>query len=184
MTFKKNYLTPQHLCIVDIGSYKIRVSLCRFLNKQVTILGYQEKRQDTNNFINQECRNIVELSENIDDTIKKLERTSQIPVENIVVNFPFGELFVSTKKINYKRDLPHSTIKKEELEKIISRAENIGLKSLSNDIREKTGLGKNDLELILSRMNHIKIDGEIQERILGSEGENIRISIVNIFVPL
>lgn len=184
MNFKKNYLSPQYLCIVDIGSYKIRVSACKFFNKRVTILWYREKRQDTSNFINQECRNIVELSESINETIKKLESESDIQIDKIVVNFPFGELFVATKKVNYKRNLPHSSVKKEELEKIIMRAENLGLKSLSQDILEKTGLGKNDLELILSRMNHIKIDGEIKERILGEEWENIRISLLNIFVPL
>lgn len=184
MNFKKNYLAPQYLCIVDIGSYKIRVSICKFLNKRVTILWYREKRQDTNNFINQECLNIVELSENIDEIIKKLEKESSVQIEQIVVNFPFGELFVATKKVNYKRDLPHSSIKKEELEKIIMRAETLGLKSLSGEILDKTGLWKNDLELVLSRMNHIKIDGEVKERILWEEWENIRISLLNIFVPL
>lgn len=184
MNFKKISLSPTYLYIVDIGSYKIRVSACSFLNKRVSILGYTEKRQDTNNFINQECRDIIWLSENINQTLKKLEWEIGIDIEKVVVNFPFGELFVSTKKINYKRDFPHSPLKEEELEKIIQRAESISLRKLSEEIKEYSNLGKDELELILSRMNHVSIDGVEQERILGNEGINVRISLLNIFVPL
>lgn len=184
MNFKKVSLTPTYLYIIDIGSYKIRISACKFLNKRVRILGYTEKRQDTNNFINQECRDIIGLSENINETLKKLEQEIGFPIEKVVVNFPFGELFVATKKINYKRDFPHNPLKEEEFEKIIERAENISLKKLTEEIKDTSDLGKDETELILSRLNHISIDGVKQDKILGNEGQNIRISLLNIFVPL
>jgi len=184
MNFKKQYLTPTYLCIIDIGSYKIRVSACQFLNKQATLLGYLEKRQDTNNFINQECRDIVELSENINEAITRLEKQCKITLDQVVVNFPFGELFVATKTMNYKRSLPHAPIKDEELETIIERAENLSLKKLCEEIREKTSLWKDEIELVLSRIHQMKIDGVAHDKLLGEDGENVRVSLLNIFVPL
>lgn len=184
MNFTKKYITPQYLGIIDIGSYKVRVSACKFLNKKVTILGYTEKRQDTASFVNQECTNLAGLCEDINDTIKKLERESKVVLDKVVINFPFGELFVATKKINYKRSFPHTAISKEELEKIIRRAEEISLKKLSAEIYETSGIGKEEIELILSRINSFKIDNQNHDIVIGQEWENIRISVLNVFVPL
>ena len=133
----------------------------------MTILGYTEKRQDTSTFINGECRDLATLCEDIDDTIKKLEKESSVSLEKVVINFPFGELFVATKKINYRRKRTQSPIDKQELEKIITRAQEISLKKLSSEIYERHAIGKQETELILSRINSFKIDGKTQELVVG-----------------
>lgn len=184
MNFTKKYITPQYLWIIDIGSYKIRISACKFLNKKVTVLWYTEKRQDTSIFINQECTNLAALCEDIDDAIKKLEKESKVVLDKVVINFPFGELFVATKKINYKRSLPHTAIDHSELETIIRKAEEISLKKLSGEIYETSGIGKEEIELILSRINSFTIDKKVEKIVIGQEWENIRISVLNVFVPL
>ena len=184
MNFTKKYITPSYLGIIDIGSYKIRVSACKFLNKKVTLLGYTEKRQDTSTFINGQCTNLAGLCEDIDDTLKKLERESKISLDEVVINFPFGELFAATKKINYKRSRPHTPLDREEIELIISRAQEISLKKLSQEIYETHGIGKEEIELILSRINSFKIDTVEHKVVVGEEWENIKISVLNVFVPL
>ncbi len=184
MNFTRKHIAPQYLGIIDIGSYKIRVSACKFLNKQVTILWYTEKRQNTSTFINGECRDLATLCEDIDDTIKKLESENTIILERVVINFPFWELFVATKKINYRRSLPHTPIDKVELEKIITRAQEISLKKLSSEIYETHAIGREETELILSRINSFKIDGTLHELVIGKSGENIKISVFNVFAPL
>ncbi len=169
MNFTKKYITPSYLGIIDIGSYKIRVSACKFLNKKVTLLGYTEKRQDTSTFINGQCTNLAGLCEDIDDTLKKLERESKISLDEVVINFPFGELFAATKKINYKRSRPHTPLDREEIELIISRAQEISLKKLSQEIYETHGIGKEEIELILSRINSFKIDTVEHKVVVGEE---------------
>lgn len=184
MNFTKKYITPSYLWIIDIGSYKIRISACKFLNKKVTILWYTEKRQDSSTFVNGECTNLAWLCEDINDTIKKLERESKVILDKVIINFPFGELFVSTKKINYKRSFPHTAISGEELEQIISRAQEISLKKLSQEIYETHGIGKEEIELILSRINNFKIDKKSHKIVIWQQWENIKISVLNVFVPL
>jgi len=184
MNFTKKHIAPAYLGIIDIGSYKIRISACKFLNKKVSILGYTEKRQDTSIFVNQECTNLPALCEDIDDTIKKLEKESSIILDRVVINFPFWELFVATKKINYKRRLPHSPIDHDELEIIIKKAEEISLKKLTSEIYETNSIGKEEIELILSRINSFKIDGITKEMVIWEQWENIKISVLNVFVPL
>ena len=184
MNFTKQYITPEYLGIIDIGSYKIRVSACKFLNKKVTILWYTEKRQNTSAFINGECQDLPSLCEDIDDTIKRLEKESKVQLEKVIINFPFGELFAATKKINYKRRLPHTPIDHGELEKIIKRAQEISLEKLAGEIYDTNGIGREEIELILSRIHSFKIDSQEKKIVIGEEGENIKISVLNVFVPL
>ncbi len=184
MNFTKKYIPPQYLWIIDIGSYKIRVSACKFLNKKITVLWYTEKRQNTSTFVNGECTDLPWLCEDIDDTIKKLEQEAKVKLEKVVINFPFGELFAATKKINYRRNLPHTPITREELEKIISRAQEISLKKLSGEIYEIHGIGKEETELILSRISSFRIDWVECKVVIGKEWENIKVSALNVFAPL
>lgn len=183
MSFTKHHIRPKNLCIIDIGSYKLRVCAARFKNKKIEILGYTEKRQDISYFANQECLNLPGLCNNISEAIEKLEKLLDFPLDDIVINYPFGELFLGSKKINYKRDLPHKKITLEELEKIMTSVEKLCLKSLSEEIDKLYGLSHNEVQILLSRVNTISIDHETQEKIIGKQWEHMKISLLNAFIP-
>lgn len=183
MSFTKHHIRPKNLCIIDIGSYKLRVCAARFKNKKIEILGYTEKRQDISYFANQECLNLPGLCNNISEAIEKLEDLIDFPLDDIVINYPFWELFLGSKNINYKRDFPHKKITIEELEKIMTSVEKLCLKSLNEDIDKLYGLSENEVQILLSRVNNISIDHTEQEKIIGKSWENMKISLLNAFIP-
>lgn len=183
MSFTTRHITAKTLCIIDIGSYKLRVCAAKFKNQKIDILGYAEKRQDVSYFSNQECSNLPGLCQNISEAIQKLESQIGFSLENIVVNYPFGELFLGSKKINYRRKNPSKTIGLKELEEIMESVEKLCLKKLTWDVEKLYGLSPEDIQILLSRVNDISIDGESHDKIIGREWENMKISLLNAFIP-
>lgn len=89
MSFTKYDIPAKTFCIIDMGSYKLRLCAARFKNKQIELLSYSEKRQDISYFANNECLNLPGLCNNISEAIKKLERESGETLDNIIINYPF-----------------------------------------------------------------------------------------------
>ncbi|MDA9128948.1 pilus assembly protein PilM [Candidatus Gracilibacteria bacterium] len=183
MSFTTKHIKAKTLCIIDIGSYKLRACATKFKNQKIDILGYVEKRQDSSYFSNHECTNLPGLCQNIIEVIQKLEAQITLPLDEIVVNYPFGELFLGSKKINYKRKHAGKGITLTELEEIMESVEKLCLKKLTGDVERLYGLNSSDIQILLSRVNAISIDGENHQKIIGKEGTNIRISLLNAFVP-
>lgn len=183
MSFTKQYISSKILCIVDIGSYKLRVCAAKFKNNKISILGYREKRQDISYFANQECLNLPGLCENISEIIEKLEKDIGGSLKNVVLNYPFWELFLSSRKINYKRKFPHTWITMNELEEILGSVEKLCLSRLTDEVDKLYGLTPEELQIILSRVNHVRIDGEKVEKVVGKQWENLKISLLNAFIP-
>lgn len=184
MNFTKHHITAKTLCIIDIGSYKLRACAARFKNKKIYLLGYSEKRQDISYFANQECLNLPGLCNNISELIEKLEREIDETVVDMVINYPFGELFLSSKKINYKRKKPHDWISLEEIHSIMQSVEKLCLKKLTEEIEKLYGLTSKEIQIILSRVNSISIDTRNYDRVIWAQGINMKISLLNAFIPL
>lgn len=183
MKFTKKHIAAKNLCIIDIGSYKLRTCGARFKNKQVQILGYSEKRQDISYFANNECLNLPWLCENILESIEKLEAQIDFTFDDIVINYPFWELFLGSKSINYKRDHPNEAITISELEDIMQSVEKLCLSKLSLEIDKLYGLSHEEVQIILSRVNKVSIDGKKYEKIIGQQWGNMKISVLNAFIP-
>lgn len=167
MVFTKQDIPSQLLCIIDIGSYKLRVCAASFKNKRIEVLGYHEKRQDSSYFSNQECKNLPGLCQNISDAIKKLEQELDISLHEIVINYPFGEIFLASKKIHHTRKNPLLPLEEEELISIMLLAEQQCLRQLTQEVEALSGLREPEIQVLLSRVNHVSLDGRQQEKILG-----------------
>jgi hypothetical protein len=70
MSFIKKDILSKTIAVVDIWSYKVRVSICNFKNNKLKLIWYWEKRQDSSCFSNWECEDIELLTENIKIAIK------------------------------------------------------------------------------------------------------------------
>ncbi len=184
MVFTKQHIPAKVLCIIDIGSYKLRVCAASFLNQRIEVLGYNEKRQDTSYFSNQECKNLPGLCRNISESIEKLEKDLALSLDEIVINYPFGELFLASKKIHHTRKHPHTWVDENELESIMEVVEKQCLKHLSEEVDILYGLTASEIQILLSRVNGIRLDGVTQEKIIGKKGETMTLSLVNAFIPL
>lgn len=183
MSFTTKHIKAETLCIIDVWSYKLRVCAAQFKNKKIDILAYNEKRQDITYFSNQECINLPWLCENISDAIKKLEDEVGIKLDKIVINYPFWELYLGSRTINYKRKKNHTLITQRELEDIMELSEKLCLKKLIWEVEKLYGLSALDVQILLSRVNSISIDGEPYKKIIGKQGEKMKISLLNVFIP-
>lgn len=183
MSFTRKHIPAKTLCIIDIWSYKLRACAAQFKNKQIEVLAYHEKRQDISYFANNECLNVPGLCKNIANILDIVEQQWEVRCKDIVINYPFWELFLWSKSINYKRDHPHRKIDKQELLNIFSSIEKLCLKSLSERIDRYYGLSQNEVQILLSRVNNIHIDGKKIDKIIWVEGENMKVSLLNAFIP-
>jgi hypothetical protein len=61
--------------------------------------------------------------------------------------------------------------------------EKLCLNKLTHKIDKLYGLDKKEVQIILSRVNNISLDGEIHEKIIGKQGSNMKISLLNAFIP-
>jgi cell division ATPase FtsA len=94
VAFTKKHIPSKILCVIDIGSYKLRVCAAQFKNKGIEIIAYHEKRQDISYFANNECLNLPGLCENISEVIQKLEGQANMQFDDLVINYPFGEMYL------------------------------------------------------------------------------------------
>ncbi|PID87599.1 hypothetical protein CSB07_00570 [Candidatus Gracilibacteria bacterium] len=184
MNFIKREIKAETIGIIDIGSYKIRAGICNFKNGDLELIGYGEKRQDTRYIKSGEVTNIEGLCKNIESALKKAEKGLKIKVKKIIINISFKEVFIKTNKLNYKRKDIYKEIDKEELDTIIKKVEKKIISEHLSDIKNDSGYNKSDLKLILSNITKIQIDKIDTKKLLGQNGENISLSILNTFIPL
>lgn len=184
MPFQTQNLPSQVIAIVEVGSYRIKVCVCEFKNDKVNILTYSEKRQSTSYFVNGECKNLEMLGTWIKDALKKTEKENNIQIKDVVINYPFGELFFYNNKLNYKRENEKHLITKDELQKIFKKTEKIILQKCFKDIEKKSGFIETDIKLIISSILNINIDNQSYQRIIWETGSDMSISLLNMLIPM
>ena len=134
MSFTKQNISSRDFCIIEIGSYKLRLCAARLKNRKISLLGYHEKRQDISYFSNNECLNVPGLCENLRDGIHILEEQIGQALPDIVISYPFGEIFISCKHIHYKRKDKNLPLQPHELEEIFETLEKMSLEKQSQEI--------------------------------------------------
>lgn len=183
MWFEKKILAGKRFALVLIGSYKLRVCFVDFLNTKVRILWYTEKRQDTSLFANGECINLPWLAIKISETISDLEKRLWLHIKDIICNYPFWQEYLSLSHTNHPRKDRDSPINEAELCKILTQAEKICLVKGANEIEKLYGLKNSELDIILSRVTKVHIDGKKTGKILEKTWAEIKIQLLNITIP-
>ena len=180
MSFVKKEIDPKIIWIIDIGTYKIRVAITKYKNKDLELIWYWEKRQ---NCEISSINDIKLISKNIKSWIKKAEKNWNIKIKKIIINIPFEEIFFENSKVNYIRKDFMKKIDLKELEKIFIEIKKICLKKAFKNIRQNNSYKKEDLKLIISNIDNILIDKLETKKLLNKIWKEISISILNIFIP-
>lgn len=183
MNFIQKEIKPKIIWIIDIWTYKIRVWICKIINRDVELVWYWEKRQDENYVIMQEFENLEWISENISQAIKKAEKDWDIKVEDIIINIPNPNLFFEFSKINHIRENSESPIDKEELYNLLRLLEWQALKKHYKNIRENSGYKKSNIKLLISNISNILIDSEKTKKLVWTNPKEINVSLLNVFIP-
>lgn len=65
----------------------------------------------------------------------------------------------------------------------MEKVEKLSIQALSEEAQDMYGLSLHDQQILLSRVNSIKIDGRNIKKAVGKLGEELRISLVNTIIP-
>lgn len=183
MWFQKKQIQATKYALILIGSYKLRVCIAEFLNTKIRILWYTEKRQDTSLFSNGRCTNLSWLAHNITEILSRLESQLWTQCDEIITNYPFWELHLSISHSNHLRKNSEKIITEDELYNIFLQAEKMCLTKWARDIEKLYGLKNSELEIILSRVTQIHIDGKKEDAVLWKSWEEMKLQLLNITVP-
>lgn len=181
-TFKKNKLENEIVAIIDIGSYKIRVAICKFIDENVKLLAFAEKRQSSTDIVNNEIVNLEWVCENINLAIKKAEEKAWAKTEKIAINPVFANTFFYSKNISHNRSDKYKLIDENELKNILNKIEKISYFSATKEIEKNYLYPALDLEIIVSNISEIKIDNKIIKSPLQKNWEKISFNLLNIFL--
>lgn len=183
MNFIKKEIKPKIIWIVDIWTYKIRVWICKIINRDVELIWYWEKRQDENYIIMQEFQDLEWISENISQALHKAEIDWNTKVEDIIINLPTPNLFFEFSKINHIRENTTNKIDSEELYEIMNIIEASALKKHYKNIKNNSWYKKNDLKLLISNISNVLLDNVKSKKIIWNNPKEVNISLLNIFIP-
>ena len=182
--FQREEIKPKFIGVIDFWTYKIRVGICKMLNKSVELLWYWEKRQDLNDIDLWEPKNLEAVCKNIADAINKAEIDAKIKVDEFVINSLSPLLFFESSRINFVRDI-NEEIDEEELYEIFKNIEEQAFRNNYRNIKSLSGYGKNDLKLIINNISNIQLDGEFYSKNLTwTNPKEINVAILNIFTTL
>lgn len=185
MSFLRKKIEAKIIWIIDIGTYKIRVAITKYKNKDLDLLWYGEKRSFIIGYSNiNESMTTKQICEHIWDGIQKAEINANTKIEEIIINIPFQELFFEFSKVNYIRKNTKTPINKEELNQIIENLKEISLRKAFQNIQKNNSYPKEQLKLIISNISNILLDKKENTKLCWQNPREINISILNIFIPV
>jgi cell division ATPase FtsA len=182
MNFKKQELSVKTFSLLDIWTYKIRTVTCKFFDDGIGIIGYNEKRQEEDSFFLWEAKDIQSICDNVKCSLEKSEKEKI--GEEIIVNLFAPQFFLYSNQINFSRKNENEEINEKEIISLLKDFEKKYISSSCESIKNKSGYNKEDLKLIFSSIGEMKIDGKKIDFPIGKKGKNIKIGIINIFMPL
>ncbi|PZM85046.1 hypothetical protein DLH72_02320 [Candidatus Gracilibacteria bacterium] len=182
MNFDVKKIEPKYIGMIDIGTYKIRVGICKVFNRNVELIGYGEKRQDLNDIYLQEIKNIENVCENIKQAVEKAEIDAKMKIKEFMINIPTSNIFFESSSINYIKQEPEKEIDEDSMYKILKDIELNIFKNHYKRIKSSSGYDKNDLKLIISNISNIMLDSQPSKSLLGKKARFIDAYVLNIFI--
>jgi len=184
MAFIKKKINIWNIWIIDIWTHKIKVGIYSIIWNESELLWYWEKRQDSDYSYLGEYLDIEWICSNISDAILKAEKQSKVKINNIIINYPFEEIFFCYKKINHNRKNNTDVILTNEYNSILKKVDDFSIRSNLKDISCKSSYLIDDLKQIIHNISDIQVDGFSKLEIVGSLWSNINFSVLNIFIPI
>lgn len=183
MSFINKIIPSKKILLIDVGTYKVKAALCEYKNNEVFILNYAEKKQEASDILNGEITNIEWVSNTIEQTLNKILQNEKVNPHDIIINIPTTTIISSSKELNYTRSKSEENINIDELDYIVAKAEREALSDAKQQIYNKTWYTEVDMKLITSSITDINIDGFRVTNPLWFTGKNIKLSLLNIFIP-
>ena len=169
--------------IVNVGSYKTRVIIAKFLAWEISILGYWEKRQSRLDVVNNEIINTSWVCDTISEAIVQAKWQHDYNCNNIIINPFFSTLFFFSKKIAHKRKDPNTQLTNDELSQITSHSQWVASTSITHELYEKFWMRIWDVESILNYIPEIQFDWKKLWHDSWNRWEDLSFHMMNCYIP-
>lgn len=182
MNFNKKEIKPSYIGIIDVWTYKVRVGICSILNKKIELIGYGEKRQDINDISIQAFHHLENVCDNIQQAIQKAERDAKRKVDQFMMHIPTTNVFFETSSISIRRQDNTEPIDESEAYDLLKTIELQAFRKHYKKIKNMSWYSRSELKLIISNIVRTQIDGQITKQFIWKNGDDVQISLVNIFI--
>ncbi len=116
--------------------------------------------------------------------VKKILKESKIKSEDILLGVNNNILKGKTTTLCLKRENSHNKIDTAELKYLIQKLEWKALDNIRKEFRDETECKDTEIKIIDAFITDIKIDNKTVEDPIGEPGQNICLSVYNIYAPM
>lgn len=168
---------------IDLGSYRVRAAIYELESWELILKGKASVRQNRKNFLDGSITDLQGVALTIERAIvEAAAKIDTIPDDIILAFSPEVTIFdaITTQYIRSDKD---STITMEEIDSMIKKIEHESLERAKEKSKKQYGIIHDDVRLVSSTLTSITIDGKKVMNPLGFSGGNVRIKVLNVFVP-
>ncbi|MDD2486963.1 MAG: hypothetical protein PHS92_01170 [Candidatus Gracilibacteria bacterium] len=184
MSFKiSNVMDYDSFIALDIGSFKIKVLICKIESGELKIIGKSYLRQNKKDFISGEIADLGSVSKSISKAIHKAcQNLDSIP-NDVIVGFNSSHLLYDHISTNYVRQSKEQPISMKEVDDMIKNIEYKSLEKVKTKIESRLGIIDSEMKLITTSIISIYIDGQRVSNPIGFSGKNVKLNLINVFSP-
>lgn len=168
---------------IDIGSYRVRAWVYDISHGNLEALSYTSVRQDKKNMINGSIVDMRSVALTIERAIIQSSKDIENSPQDIILSFSSPSTLSDIITTQYVRWDKSSNITMEEIDTIIKKIEAESFSRIRERAKREFGIAHDDIRLISSTITSISIDGKSFSNPLGSSWTNIRLTILNVFLP-
>lgn len=168
---------------VDIGSYRVRAWIYDVSWWSLTTLAQSSIRQDKKNIIDGSIADMRAVARTIERSIIQASKDIDSIPEDIILSFSSHTTLSDIITTQYVRGDKTVQISMEEIDTIIKKIESESFIRIREKAKREFWIAHDDIRLISSTITSISIDGKNFTNPLGSQWTNIRLTILNVFLP-
>ena len=184
MSFRLSHIHEYNRFIsIDLGSYRIRASIYEIENGVLVEKWKASIRQNRKNFLDGAITNLQWVASSIEQAIiQASDHLEEIPNDLILAFSPEICIFdsITTQYIRADHD---STLTMQEIDSMIQKIEHHSLDRAKEKSKLQYGVIHDDIRLVSSTLTAIYIDGKRVMNPIGFTGWQVRIQVLNVFVP-
>lgn len=184
MSFKiSNVMEYDSFIALDIGSFKIKVLVCKIDSWEVKIIGKSYLRQNKKDFIFWEIADLWSVSRSINKAIlKACQNLDEIP-SDIIVWFNSSFLLYDHISTNYVRKSKEVPISMKEVDDMIKNIEYKSLEKIKTKIETRLPIIDSEMKLITTSIISIYIDWQRVSNPIWFAWKNVKLNFINVFCP-
>lgn len=166
---------------LDLWTHRVRASLYALRDGHLCHEKSVSVRQNRKNIVNGSISDMQWIAHVIEKAIHEVSRHVESIPEDLIIWFsPTFSLYdgITSQYIRHDRDDPLSM---DEIDTMIEKIESASLARAKEKARTQYGLIHDDIRLISSTLTSIAIDGKKVTNPIGFTGEQVRITVLNVF---